>query len=111
MSLLREKFEIPLSMLSINFMNGKQNAGHDFSGSYDGVRYMFKRVLKEESKDKELKKCTNEDFLLRVFVYKDLFNFEKTKDEDKIHKDFPFTKDGIEEGLQFVENNINTFNN
>ena len=111
MGLLREKFEIPLSMLSINFMNGHQNSGHDFSGSYDGVRYLFKRVLKEESKDKELKECTNEDFLLRVFVYKDLFNFEKTKDEDKIHEDFPFTKDGIEEGLQFVENNINTFNN
>lgn len=109
MSIIRDANPIPLSMLSMSFLNGKNGAGMDFKGSHEGVRYLFRRMLKEESKEKKIKECTNEDFLLRVYVYKDLFNFENTKDEDKIYKDFTFSKDGIEEGLTFVESNLKKF--
>lgn len=79
---MREDIRIPLTMLSISFLDKLP-----FKGSYKGKRFMFKK---------------NED-KLTVYLWKDLFNFENTDEKDIITKEYEYTKDGIEEGLNFVE--------
>ena len=69
-------------MLSINYLEKLP-----FKGSYSGKRFMFKKS----------------DDGLKVYLWKDLYSFENTKEEDMIIKDFECTKDGIEKGIDFVE--------
>lgn len=83
---MREDLKIPLTMLSINFLDKLP-----FKGSYRGKRFLFKRVDVENKT------------LLKVYLWQDLFCFENTKEEDMIIKDFDYTKDGIEKGIDFVE--------
>ncbi len=83
---MREDLRIPLTMLSISFLNELP-----FSGSYNGKRFRFEKVA-----------LKNNDKLL-VYVWKDLLNFENTDKKDIIKKEFEYTSDGIEKGLNFVE--------
>lgn len=86
---MREDIRIPLTMLSISFLNELP-----FKGSYKGKRFMFeKEKVGEDGKS----------FKLVVYLWKDLFNFENTKKEDMIIREFEYTKEGIEKGLDFVE--------
>ena len=86
---MREDIRIPLTMLSISFLNELP-----FKGSYKGKRFMFKKQKAESD---------NENPKLVVYLWKDLFNYENTKKEDMIIKEFDYTKEGIESGLDFVE--------
>ena len=79
---MREDIRIPLTMLSISFLDKLP-----FKGSYKGKRFMFKK---------------NDDKLM-VYLWKDLFSFENTNEKDIIKKEFEYTKDGIEAGIDFVE--------
>ena len=85
---IREDLRIPLTMLSISFLNELP-----FKGSYNGKRFMFEKNKKEE----------NGENTLKVYLWKDEYNFENTKDDEKIIKEFEYSKDGIEEGIDFVE--------
>ena len=69
-------------MLSINFLDKLP-----YKGSYNGKRFMF------EKSDNDLK----------VYVWKDLYSFENTNVEDMTIKEFEYSKDGIEQGIDFVE--------
>lgn len=84
---MREDIRIPLTMLSISFLNEMP-----FKGSYKGKRFMFEKQVDDDNKEK-----------LVVYLWKDLFNFENTKKEEMIIREFEYTKDGIEQGLEFVE--------
>ena len=84
---MREDIRIPLTMLSISFLNEMP-----FKGSYKGKRFMFEKQVADDNKEK-----------LVVYLWKDLFNFENTKKEEMIIREFEYTKDGIEQGLEFVE--------
>lgn len=86
---MREDLRIPLTMLSISFLNELP-----FSGSYNGKRFRFEKVTSKND--------DNSDKLL-VYVWKDVFNFENTDKKDIIEKEFEYTSDGIEKGLNFVE--------
>lgn len=86
---MREDIRIPLTMLSISFLNELP-----FKGSYKGKRFMFEKQ-KVDNDDSKLK--------LVVYLWKDVFSFENTKKEDMIIRDFEYSKDGIEEGLDFIE--------
>lgn len=77
-------------MLSISFLNKLP-----FKGSYNGKRFLFKKV---EEKENELNK-----YMLKVYIWKDLYNFENTKEEDMIIRKFPYTKEGIDDGIDFIE--------
>ena len=79
---MREDLKIPLTMLSINFLDKLP-----YKGSYNGKRFMF------EKSDNDLK----------VYVWKDLYSFENTNVEDMTIKEFEYSKDGIEQGIDFVE--------
>ena len=79
---------IPLTMLSISFLEKMP-----YKGSYNGKRFLFEKA-KVENSDKNI---------LNVYVWKDVYNFEKTDDKDKVKKEFEYSKDGIEKGIDFVE--------
>lgn len=79
---MREDLKIPLTMLSISFLNKLP-----YKGSYNGKRFMFK---KEEDK-------------LNVYVWKDLFSFENTDKSEITVKEFTYDKDGIEKGIDYIE--------
>ena len=83
---MREDLKIPLTMLSISFLNEMP-----YKGSYNGKRFMFEKINVE-----------NSDYL-KVYLWKDLYCFENTKEEDIITKQFEYSKNGIEEGIDFVE--------
>lgn len=85
---MREDLRIPLTMLSISFLDKIP-----YKGSYNGKRFLFEKV-KNESDDKDI---------LKVYLWKDIYSFEKANDEDKIKKEFEYSKDGIEKGIDFVE--------
>lgn len=98
---MREDIRIPLTMLSINYLNELP-----FIGSYKGKRFKFeKKIIKiEKNNDNDSKKDVNADITkLVVYVWKDMFNFENTDMKDIIIKEFEFTKAGIDEGLNLVE--------
>lgn len=82
---MREDLRIPLTMLSLSFLNKAT-----YKGSYKGKRFLFK---KDEDK-------------LKVYVWKDLFCFEKTDEKDITIKEFEYSKDGIEKGIDYIESYI-----
>ena len=56
----------------------------DLTGSFRGMRYLFRRAETEEGE------------LLRVIVWPEPFICEKTPDEEKETVDFPFSQEGAE---------------
>lgn len=82
---MREDLKIALSMLQISYLDQLP-----FKGSYNGKRFMFK-------------KDSDDNKVLKVYLWKDLYNFENTKEEDIIVKSFEYSKEGIDEGITFVE--------
>ena len=79
-------------MLSISFLNKLP-----FKGSYNGKRFMFEKI--KEIDDTE----TGDKENLRVYLWKDLYSFEKTDKKDIETQDFEFSEEGIEKGIDFVE--------
>ena len=79
---MREDLKIPLTMLSINFLDKLP-----YKGSYKGKRFMFEKS----------------DNALKVYVWKDLYSFENTNVEDMTIKEFEYSKDGIDQGIDFVD--------
>ena len=81
-------------ILSLNFYN----YGNSFTGSYQGMRY---RILKQkESKDEE-GRIQNEEGLLTT-IWPEPYAYEKTSDELKTTKLFPFSEEGKEQVLEWL---------
>ena len=87
---IREDLKIPLTMLSLSFLEKLP-----YKGSYKGKRFLFEKVLNE-----------NGETILRLYIWNDLYNFENTKKEDMLIKDFVFDNDGIKSGIDFLDFNI-----
>ena len=62
-----------------------------YSGSYKGMRY---RMCKKETEEKGK--------YLEVVIYPEPFCFEKTREEEKQYTDFPFTEEGFEEAVSWL---------
>lgn len=73
-------------ILSLNYYNYK-NA---FTGSYDGMNY---RIIKSGEKPEEV---------LKVWVWKGPYCFTKTSEEEKTVAEFPFSEDGIEQVIAWL---------
>ena len=100
---IRQSLEIPLTMLSISFLNTLP-----YNGSYDGKRFRFERYTDNADLPDEIIKSKNEEILkkyfnLKVYLWKDIFNFEKTNKEEMIIQSFEYSRDGINQGIDFVE--------
>ena len=83
--MINDRNIIPMSMLSINYLEKLP-----FKGSDRGMRYMFKKEILDNNK------------VLNVYAWKDIFNFESTDKKDILFKQFEFTKAGIMEGLKWL---------
>ncbi len=100
---LREDLKIPLTMLSVNFLNKLP-----YKGSYKGKRFLFERCANKDDLSAEILNTNDlevlkENFILKVYLWKDVFCFEKTDTKDMKIKEFEYSKQGIEAGIDFVE--------
>nr|WP_307998633.1 GNAT family acetyltransferase [uncultured Merdimonas sp.] len=73
-------------MVSTIGLNIKALKKEPFSGSYQGMRYYL---------------YTKED-TLSVFLYPEPWSFERTPEEDKEQKDFPFTQEGMDDAIDWI---------
>lgn len=71
--------------LSLNFLK-KEN----YPGSCCGTRYY---LIKSEN-------------VLKICTYPDLWCFEKTPDEQKSWAEFPFSQEGLDQALQWIEKQV-----
>lgn len=82
--------KIALSMLKISYLDKLP-----FKGSYKGMRYI-------------LKKEQNENIaILKVYTYKDLYNFENS--QDILEKEFSYDKDGIIKALEYLDEKVKDY--
>lgn len=94
MTNIEKENSIALSMLKMSFLNKSA-----FKGSHKGMRYIIK---KEEIKDGDDNKN-----VLRVHTYKDLYNFENSKDITT--KDFEYSEAGIKEALEYLDEKVKDY--
>lgn len=62
----------------------------DYTGSMDGMRYMLK------------KKAAGEEMKLEVIIWPEPFGYGKTPDQKKQRKEFPFREDGLEQAVNWM---------
>lgn len=62
-----------------------------YTGSYVGMRYRLSKETREEDSK-----------VLQVVIYPEPYNFECTPEEQKLYKDFPFTKEGFDEAVEYL---------
>lgn len=70
-----------------------------YTGSYQGMRYMMKKVSKKE-KDKQREEVTKD--YLRTFVWPEPLAFAKTDPEKISSLDFPFSQTGKQEAVAWL---------
>lgn len=78
-------FDKMLYKININYIKKEP-----YTGSFNKHRY---RVWKEEDS-------------IKVCLYPDIFCFEKTSEDDKIYREFPFDQDGLIAAMQYIEEEV-----
>ncbi len=73
-------------ILSLNYYRYNQ----PFSGSFQGMRYRIIRVPDQKDEDGNV----TEPEMLEAVIWPEPFSFEKTADELKTSRRFPFTEEG-----------------
>jgi len=61
-----------------------------FRGSYRGMRFQMQKASREE------------ETILLVYAWPEPFTFDKTDDELKVSQEFPFTNDGLEQSIDWL---------
>lgn len=61
-----------------------------FRGSYRGMRFQMQKEAKEE------------ETILKVYAWPEPFTFDKTAEELKVSQEFPFTNDGLEQSVDWL---------
>jgi len=74
-------------MLETSGLSTKFLKKETFSGSHHGMRYTIKKT--EEG--------------MVVFVYAEPWSFEKTPEEMRLSKEFPFSDTGVDEAVKWLE--------
>lgn len=62
----------------------------DYTGSMEGMRYMLK------------KKAAGEEVKLEVIIWPEPFGYGKTPEQKKQRKEFPFSEDGLEQAVNWM---------
>ena len=73
-------------VLNMNFYK-KEN----FTGSYKGMRYLLKKEKDEEEND-----------IFLCYVWPGPYNFATTAEEEKLSHRFPFTEDGKQQAVDWM---------
>lgn len=71
-----------------------------WTGSYQGMRFLFHRVTETISESEDEKK--EEDYL-EVVCWKEPFSYEVTPEEEKTRKQFPLSEEGREAAIVWLE--------
>ncbi|EOS30220.1 hypothetical protein C804_03328 [Lachnospiraceae bacterium A4] len=71
------------AFLSLNFVKKE-----DFTGSYQGMRFMLHQAEVEKK--------------LQVYLWSEPFGFEATPDEKKISRFFAFSEEGLAEAIDWM---------
>lgn len=66
----------------------------EYTGSMDGMRYMLKKKTQEE------------DPLLEVIIWPEPLGYAKTPEKRKQRKDFVFTEGGLEEAVDWMNEQL-----
>lgn len=103
MTNIEKENKIALSMLKISFLDHMP-----FKGSHKGMRYILKKEEKVKDSTEQASTETKKEYVLRVYTYKDLYNFENSK--NIITKDFNYDKDGIEQALIYLDGKVKDYN-
>ncbi|GFI21633.1 hypothetical protein IMSAGC011_00405 [Lachnospiraceae bacterium] len=74
--------------LSLNFVKKE-----DFTGSFQGMRFMLHQEDIEEEKK------------LKVYLWSEPFGFEATPEEEKIYRIFSFSEAGLAEAIDWMNEN------
>ena len=91
-------------MLKISFLDKSP-----FKGSYKGMRYILKKVFKDSGENAYgLKNIDDKVCNLKVYTYKDLYNFENSKDIKEA--EFGYDKDGIQKALEYLDEKVKEYN-
>lgn len=83
-------------LLSLNFYNSSP-----FHGSEKGLRYRVEKFT-EESEEGEKK-----ELRLKVTLWPEPFNYDKTPDADKQINFFPFSEDGLNLATDYINSGLN----
>lgn len=73
-------------MIETSGLNIRSIKKEPYSGSHNGMRYYL--ITKDEG--------------LKVFLYPEPWCFEATPDEQKKEKEFPFSQEGLEEAISWI---------
>lgn len=71
--------------LSLNFVKKE-----DYTGSYQGLRYMLHQETAEDEKK------------LQVYIWPEPFGFEATPEEKKVSALFPFSEEGMLQAIAWM---------
>ena len=61
-----------------------------FRGSYRGMRFQMQKASRDE------------ETILTVYAWPEPFTFDKTANELKISQEFPFTNEGLEQSVDWL---------
>lgn len=73
------------NFLSLNFVKKE-----DYTGSYQGMRFMLRQATVEEEKK------------LQAYIWPEPFCFQATEEEKKLTEYFEFSEDGLEEAIAWM---------
>ena len=82
-------------VLSMSFYEEKQA----FSGSDSGLRYRIKMGTPDGDEGPKV---------LEVWAWPEPLSFENTDDDKKLYKDFPFTEEGLEAAVDWLNEHHDT---
>lgn len=75
-----------------------------WSGSFQGMRFLLHRVVEEEQNHgEEPEEKGKEQVFLEVVVWKEPYSYEATPEEEKQRHRFPFSEEGRELAISWLE--------
>ena len=79
--------------------------GERFSGSYRGMRYRLGREPLEKVVQKPLEE--KEKGSIRACTWSEPYSFDNTPEEDKHYRDFPYSEEGVEKAVEWLNEEWN----
>ena len=72
-----------------------------FTGSYQGMRYLLQKAERTKEQGSQEQEDKTET-VLEAVIWQEPFHYEKTEEEKKHKKDFPFHEDGLWEAVGWL---------
>lgn len=83
-------------VLNMNFYKKEK-----FTGSYKGMRYLLKKDILEIPPDNSDVPTENRT-IFRCYIWPGPYNFETTPDDKKLMAEFPFSEDGKQAAVDWM---------